>query len=180
MDEYKKATIRTVAVFVGMFLLFTAADHATTLKALSMGYVELNEHTDFSSMYSLVIPEVMGMLIGCVSIGAGLMLRRGLLASHTLSSDEFSRIFMSGKNVLCAGLVLVPLVVAAGRFFVVVNNLGLIAFGWGFMELPQRLVAEALDASPKLVDVAANSIVMVLLMKPMTRLVWYMTYSTRS
>ena len=179
MDEYKKATIGTAAVFVGMFLLFTAADHATTLKALSMGYVELNEHTDFSSMYSLVMPEVVGMLIGCVSIGAGFTLGRRLLASHTLSSEEFNRIFMSGKNALFAGLILVPLVVAAGRFFVVVNNVGLIAFGWGVMEFPQRLIADALDASTTFVDVAANTLVMVLLMKPMIRLVWYMSYSVR-
>lgn len=167
-----KAMRNTMAVFVATFLLMTIADHATTLKGLRLGYRELNPRTDFTSMHTLIFPEALFMLLACVSIGAGFVFGREVLANRAVPYPEFRSAFMSGAMICVAFLILVPLVVAAGRVFVVINNLGVIVLGWGFMELPQRVIADSFDLSPTVVDVATNSIFLWALIEPSIRLVW--------
>jgi hypothetical protein len=67
------------------------------------------------------------------------------------------------------------IVLAIGRAIVVVNNLGVIAFGWGIMELPERAL-NAVTGLPRFwVGSAVNAIFLSMLFKPMTRLVWRLT-----
>ena len=168
-----KIARRAVGVFLAVFVSCTVLDHITTKVGLGLGYRELNPFTDFSTTASLIMPEAIAVVVGCASIMFGIAISgRRFFERECLLFDEFENELRSKKYFWVWLTVVGPLVIAFGRALVVLNNLGVIALGWGFMEVPQRFFAALLNLPMFVSGIVVDAVFLALLVKPTMWIVW--------
>jgi len=150
--------------YLFLWLSLTVLDLLTTLHALKLGYREMNPHTDFSTLQTLVLPEVVIGIVGGVVFSAGFFLCREQMENSSSNFDIFRKTMFPVR--LNASVLLVgPLAAVMVRGVVVMNNLVLIASGFPAIE-SVRVFMSFLGIPISATGVLFNSIVTFFMFKP--------------
>lgn len=150
--------------YLFLWLSLTVLDLLTTLHALKLGYREMNPHTDFSTLQTLVLPEVVIGIVGGVVFSAGFFLCREQMENSSSNFDIFRKTMFPVR--LNASVLLVgPLAAVMVRGVVVMNNLVLIASGFPAIE-SVRVFMSSLGIPISATGVLFNSIVTFFMFKP--------------
>jgi hypothetical protein len=161
---------RLLAVYLFCWTFLTAADLYTTLLGVERGYQELNSHTDFSSLLSLILPEVIAGSVGGLLLLIGAVSCRQLHQPRPAHFNDFRRAVF--PYVADASILLVlPLTLAIGRSVAVLNNVILIAFDIGLTETLRTMLV-ALGISGYLSSVILNALVAVFMFKPASYIIY--------
>lgn len=156
--------VSLLCAYIFLWLSLTALDLLTTLHALKLGYREMNPHTDFSTLQTLALPEVVIGIVGGVVFSAGFFLCRELMENSSSNFDVFRKTMFPLR--LNASVLLVgPLAAVMVRGVVVMNNLVLIASGFPAIE-SVRVFMSFLGIPISATGVLFNSIVTFFMFKP--------------
>lgn len=169
---WQSLALRVGVLFVFFFHILTVADHATTRIGLGMGYRETNPFIDFTSSWTIWRSEL-AVLVFCL-----LLLTTGVFFGWTLVSNagesfaDFHKDLSAPRHTLLSGMLLGPFVLVVGRFFIVLNNLGLIVFGWGIVAYPHRVITTVFGVPEVMSSVFIYATMFMLLWKPTSWLLW--------
>lgn len=164
--------------YLFLWLLLTVLDLLTTLHALKLGYREMNPHTDFSTLQTLVLPEVVIGIVGGVVFSAGFFLCREQMENSSSNFDVFRKTMFPVR--LNASVLLVgPLAAVMVRGVVVMNNLVLIASGFPAIE-SVRVFMSFLGIPISATGVLFNSIVTFFMFKPAVYVIYLVIKKKRA
>jgi hypothetical protein len=153
-----------LVLYLLLWISLTAADLLTTVHGVKLGYRESNPYTDFSSLKTLILPEIFVGFFGLIIFSAGFFLCQDRLGNTSSSFDEFSKLMFPIRLNASALLVLILAAVMV-RGVVVINNIVLITSGFAPMESAQVVLA-FLGMPLSLTGVFVNSVLVFLMLNP--------------
>ena len=159
-----------ILVYSFLWATLTAADHYTTLLGLEMGYRELNPFTDFSSIETLVLPEIMIWVVGGILISAGCALHPAALNQPLPEIEEFRRSLFPNR-IDASALIVIPIAIALGRTIPVINNICLIAFDFAIVSNARALLS-VFGLSASATGPILGALIVFLMYRPVCRIVY--------
>ena len=153
-----------------LWISLTVADLLTTVHALKLGYRETNPHTDFSSLKTLIFPEIFIGFFGGVIFSVGFFICQDKLVNTSSDFDKFSKMMFPTR--LDASALLVAILAAVMvRGVVVINNIVLITSGFALIETAQVVLA-FLGMPLPVTGVFVSSVVVFLMFKPAVYIIY--------
>ena len=165
-----RAYVFLMLVYSFLWATLTAADHYTTLLGLEMGYRELNPFTDFSSIETLVLPEIMIWVVGGILISAGCALHPAALNQPLPEIEEFRRSLFPNR-IDASALIVIPIAIALGRTIPVMNNICLIAFDFAIASNARALLS-VFGLSASATGPILGALIVFLMYRPVCRIVY--------
>jgi hypothetical protein len=153
-----------LVIYLLLWISLTAADLLTTVHGVKSGYRESNPYTDFSSLKTLILPEIFVGFFGLIIFSAGFFLCQDRLGNTSSGFDEFSKL-MFPIRLNASALLVVILATVMVRGVVVINNIVLITSGFAPMESAQVVLA-FLGMPLSLTGVFVNSVLVFLMFNP--------------
>ena len=172
-----RVLLRTVLLFVGLWVPGATLDELTTQIAAHQGtWVELN-YTGFLSLPDAVARELKLTLAGMAAVLTGAWFRREALAAAATSTlDQFSEALFQ-QRAWAVPLLGIPLFAALGRYGVVLTNTCNLLIGWNPVDAILWNPLASLFRNDTLGHVVAILICILLLWSPVTGWIFRLLYA---